>query len=119
MKTAGIRPPNKDKVHIFVAQLGLPAKKRALVLLNELRERGINTVGAIGKDSVKAQMSLAEGIGATYTLLLGQIEVKENTIILKDMKKGSQETISYKGIVDKMADLLGENKLENKKLWEE
>ncbi|MFH1012416.1 MAG: histidine--tRNA ligase [Candidatus Peregrinibacteria bacterium] len=119
MKEAGIRPPNKDKVHVFVAQLGLIAKKRCLSLLSQLRERGINTVGAIGKDSIKAQMGLADRIGAKYTLLLGQIEVKENTIILRNMEKGSQETIAYDGIVDKMVHLLGENKLENKKLWEE
>ncbi|PIZ73621.1 histidine--tRNA ligase [Candidatus Peregrinibacteria bacterium CG_4_10_14_0_2_um_filter_43_11] len=119
MKEVGIRPPNKDKVQVFLAQLGLVAKKRSLSLLNELRERGINVVGAVGKDSVKAQMGLADRLGAKYALLLGQIEVQENTIILKNMEKGCQETIPYEGIVDKMVQLVGENKLEDKRLWEE
>lgn len=119
MKEAGIRPPNKDKVHVFVAQLGLVAKKKSLPLLNALRERGINTVGAVGKDSIKAQMSLADRLGAQYALIMGQIEVQEGTIILRNMQKGSQETIKFEGIVDRMVKLFGENKLENKKLWEE
>jgi histidyl-tRNA synthetase len=119
MKEAGIRPPNKDKVAVFVAQLGNVAKKKSLSLINELRDRGINTVGAIGKSSMKAQMSLADRLNAQYALILGQVEVKEGTIILRNMEKGSQETIPFEGIVDKMADILGEKKLESKKLWEE
>lgn len=119
MKEAGIRPPNKDKVDIFVAQLGLVAKKKSLPLINELRDQGINTVGAIGKSSMKGQMSLADRLNARYSLILGQVEVKEGTIILRDMEKGSQETIPFEGIVDKMVDKLGTKKLSNKKLWEE
>ena len=119
MKEAGIRPPNKDKVAVFVAQLGNVAKKKSLPLINELRERGINTVGAVGKSSMKAQMSLADRLDAQYSLILGQIEVQEGTIILRNMGKGSQETIPFDGIVDKMVELLGEKKLSSKKLWEE
>ena len=119
MKESGIRPPNKDKVQVFVAQLGLLAKKRSLPLLNELRERGINTIGAVGKDSIKAQMSLADRLGARYALIFGQIEVQENTIILRDMKKGSQENLPYDGIIDVLVEKLGENKLESKRMWEE
>jgi len=120
MKEAGIRPPNKDAVAIFVAQLGLVAKKKCLSLLNELRDRGLNVVGAVGKDSMKAQMALADKMKASYSLILGQIEVQDGTIILRNMEKGSQETVSYEGIVDRMVKLCGgEGKLEQKKLWEE
>lgn len=119
MKEAGIRPPNKDKVEVFVAQLGLVAKKKSLSLINELRDLGINTVGAIGKSSMKGQMGLADKMNAKYSLILGQVEVQEGTIILRNMEKGSQEIVSYEGIVEKMKTLLGEKKLSSKKLWEE
>jgi len=119
MKEAGIRPPNKDKVAVFVAQLGQVAKKKSLSLINELRDLGINTVGAVGKDSMKAQMGLADKLEAQYSLILGQIEVQDGTIILRNMKKGSQETVPFDGIVKKMSELLGENMLKDKKLWEE
>jgi len=119
MKESGIRPPNKDKVAIFVAQLGTIAKKKALVLINDLRDRGINTMGAIGKSSMKSQMSLSDKLDAKYSLILGQVEVKEGTIILRNMMKGSQETVPFEGIVDKMVELLGEKRLSSKNLWEE
>ena len=119
MKEAGVRPPNKDAVEIFVAQLGLVAKKKSLPLITDLREKGLNVVGAVGKGSMKGQMSLADRLNARYSLILGQVEVKEGTIILRDMEKGSQETISMDGIVDKMVELLGGKSLKSKNLWEE
>ncbi|MBN2096040.1 histidine--tRNA ligase [Candidatus Peregrinibacteria bacterium] len=119
MKEAGIRPPNKDRIHVFVAQLGHIAKKRSLSLLNEMRERGINVVGATGKDSIKSQMKVADRLKAKYSLILGQIEVQEGTIILRDMDKGSQETLPMEGVVDVVAKKIGENRLDKKPMWEE
>ncbi len=119
MKEGGITPPNKDKVEVFVAQLGLMAKKKSLPLINQLRDKGINTVGAIGKSSMKGQMSLADKMQARYSLILGQVEVQEGTIILRDMQRGSQETIKIEGIVDRMVELLGSSGLSEKRLWEE
>ncbi len=119
MKEAGIRPPNKDRIHVFMAQLGHIAKKRSLSLLNELRERGINVVGSAGKDSIKSQMKVADRLQAKYALILGQIEVQEDNIILRDMDKGSQETLPMDRIVDAVAKKIGENRLDKKPMWEE
>ncbi len=119
MKEAGIRPPNKDKVDVFVAQLGQEAKKKALSLISALREEGVNTVGAIGKSSMKAQMGLADRMDASYSLILGEVEVREGTVIVRDMRRGSQKTVSSKGIAEEMARILGKKKLSEKKLWEE
>ncbi len=119
MKEAGIRPPNKDRIHVFVAQLGHIAKKRSLSLLNELREHGINVVGSAGKDSIKSQMKVADRMKAKYALILGQIEVQEGTIILRDMDKGSQEVIQMDDIVKVVVDRIGDNSLKKKSLWEE
>lgn len=119
MKDAGIRPTNKDTVDVFVAQLGQVAKKKSLSLLNQLHDQGVNAVGAIGKSSMKGQMSLADRLNARYSLILGQMEVKEGTIILRDMARGSQETIPMEGIVEKVAGLVGGKKLSDRKMWQE
>ncbi len=119
MKEAGIRPPNKDRIHVFIAQLGQIAKKRSLSLLNELRERGINVVGSAGKDSIKSQMRIANRLQAKYSLILGQIEVQEGTIILRNMDLGSQEVLPIDDIVDTVVQKIGGNSLSKKKMWEE
>ncbi len=119
MKEAGIRPPNKDRIHVFIAQLGPIAKKRSLSLLSELREHGINVVGSAGKDSIKSQMRVADRLKAKYSLILGQIEVQEGTIILRNMDKGSQEVVQMDDIVKTVVERIGDNSLKKKSLWEE
>ncbi len=112
MKEAGIQAPNKDQVDVFVAQLGPEAKKTCLKLITDLREMGVHTVGALGEASLKSQMRLADKFEARYTLLLGKMEVKESTIILRDMKAGKQKQIAFKDTVKTIKKLLGENNLD-------
>jgi len=112
MKEAGVQVPNKDQVDVFVAQLGPEAKKACLQLVAELRDKGVHTVGALGEASLKSQMRLADKFEARYTLLLGKLEVKENTIILRDMKAGKQKQIAFKDAIPQVVDLLGKENLD-------
>ncbi len=112
MKEAGVQVPNKDQVDVFVAQLGPEAKKECLRLISELRENGVHTLGALGEASLKSQMRLADKFQARYTLLLGKMEVKDSTIILRDMQAGKQKQIKYDDAVKMVTKLLGEKNLD-------
>lgn len=112
MKEAGVEAPYKDQVDVFVAQLGPDAKKICLSLISQLRELGVHTIGALGEASLKSQMRLADKFGAKYCLLLGQMEVKEGKIILRDMAAGKQQAIKFKDAVSKVVKLLGEENLD-------
>jgi len=112
MKQAGVVAPNKDHIDVFVAQLGPDGKKMCLPLISQLRELGVHTLGALGEASLKSQMRLADKFGARYTLLLGQIEVKEGTIILRDMVAGKQKQIKMEDAVKKIVKLLGPENLD-------
>ncbi|MBI1934171.1 histidine--tRNA ligase [Candidatus Peregrinibacteria bacterium] len=112
MKEAGVRVPNKDQIDIFVAQLGSEAKKQCLLLIAELREKGIHTLGSLGEASLKSQMGLADKFGARYALVLGKLEVKKGTIILRDMKAGKQKEIPSDTAIPEVLRLLGQSKLD-------
>lgn len=112
MKQAGVPVPDKDQVDVFVAQLGPNAKKKSLNLIACLREAGVHTVGALGEASLKSQMRLADKFGSRYTLLLGQMEVKKNTIILRDMAAGKQQEIPFDDAMPKVIGLIGKNNLD-------
>jgi len=99
MKTAEIKIPHDQNMQIFVAPLGVEAKKKALKLLEDLRKAGIRASGALGKNSMKSQMKLADRFGASLAIIFGQIEIQDGTIIIRDMKKGSQEIVLFKDIV--------------------
>ncbi|KKW39412.1 histidine--tRNA ligase [Candidatus Peribacteria bacterium RIFOXYC1_FULL_54_13] len=112
MAQTGVKPPNKDQVDVFVAQLGPEAKKTCLMLISQLREKGVHTIGALGEASLKSQMRLADKFGARYTLLLGQMEVKEGVIILRDMAAGKQKQIPFKNAIPEVTKLIGERNLD-------
>ncbi len=112
MKEAGVKVPNKDQVDVFVAQLGPEAKKKCLSLVSELREKGVHTVGALGEASLKSQMRLADKFEAKYALLLGKIEVKEGTIILRDMQAGKQKQIKIDDAIPQIIEQLGKKNLD-------
>lgn len=112
MTQAGVKPPNKDQVDVFVAQLGPDAKKTCLTLISKLRDKGVHTIGALGEASLKSQMRLADKFGARYTLLLGQMEVKEGVIILRDMEAGKQKQIPFKNAIPEVIKLIGEKNLD-------
>lgn len=112
MQEAGVQAPNKDQVDVFVAQLGPEAKKKCLPLVSKLRDLGIHTVGALGEASLKSQMRLADKFQARYTLLMGQMEVKENTIILRDMVAGKQKQIPFDEAIPQMIEIIGKDKLD-------
>lgn len=112
MEQAGVIAPNKDQVDVFVAQLGPDAKKKCLKLVSALRDLGIHTVGALGEASLKSQMRLADRFQAKYCLLLGQMEVKENTIILKDMTAGKQKQIPFDKAIQEVVAVIGKKNLD-------
>lgn len=112
MKEAGVEAPHKDQVDVFVAQLGPDAKKKCLNIISQLRDKGVHTIGALGEASLKSQLRHADRFGAKYTLILGQLEVKEGTAILRDMAAGKQEQIKFKDAIPTLLKLIGEKNLD-------
>ncbi|MEK9132928.1 MAG: His/Gly/Thr/Pro-type tRNA ligase C-terminal domain-containing protein, partial [Patescibacteria group bacterium] len=112
MKREQVKVPKKDDLHVFVAQLGYEAKKKCLTLITKLREAGIKTMGALGKDSIKAQLRHADRFCVPYTIIIGITEVRDGTAIIRDMRRGNQKIAKYSAVVDEIKTLLGEDALD-------
>lgn len=112
MKREKIKVPSKDDLHVFVAQLGNEAKRKCLPLIEKLREAGIKTMGALGKGSINIQLRIADKFKVPYTVLIGITEVREGTAIIRDMKKGIQETVDLEDVAPRLVELLGEENLD-------
>lgn len=100
MKEQGIEPVKDVKIQVFLAQLGSLAKRKSLKLLNDLRKAKIKTAESFGRDSLKAQLSRANKLEAEYGLILGQQEALEETVIIRDMDSGKQETVKLDKAVE-------------------
>jgi len=84
------------KPQVFLAQLGEQAKKKSFGLLAELQKEGIGVRAALSKDSLRSQLRLANKFKVKLTLILGQKEVQDKTIIVRDMDEGIQEIVPLK-----------------------
>lgn len=102
MKTKIIRFPKEKMTEVFLAQLGDLAKRKSLKLIEDFREAEILAGESLGRDSLKAQLKMADRIGAKYTLILGQKEALEGNIIIRDMKTGKQETVKLDRVILEM-----------------
>jgi len=112
MKRLKIKVPTKDVLHVFVAQLGKEAKKKGLSLMSELQSSGLRAVGALGKGSINEQLRLANKFKVPHAVLMGITEVREGTAIVRDMTKGTQETMPIEEVKDYLINVIGEDNLD-------
>ena len=94
--------PSGPAKKFFLAQLGELAKRKSLKLFEEFRKAKVPIAESLGKDSLKTQLRLADKAGANYTLILGQKEALEGTVIIRDMKTGKQEIVKIEKAVNEM-----------------
>lgn len=112
MKRNKVRVPSKDDLHVFVAQLGPEAKKICLPLIDQLRENGVKTMGALGKGAFKNQLKIADKFKVPYCVLIGLTEVREKTAIIRNMKIGTQVTVPFANVVDEVVKRIGKENLD-------
>ena len=84
---------------IFLAQLGELARKKAFVLFEKLRESEIAVMEDFTKDGLKLQLERANKMKAKYVLVIGQKEVLDDTVIIRDMDGGIQEIVDYRKVI--------------------
>ncbi|HJN85298.1 MAG TPA: His/Gly/Thr/Pro-type tRNA ligase C-terminal domain-containing protein, partial [Patescibacteria group bacterium] len=73
----------------------------------DVRAAGFHVVEAFGKSSLKGQLEAANKENARFTVILGQLEVQDNTIIVRDMESGAQETIPMEQMIDYLKKEMG------------
>jgi histidyl-tRNA synthetase len=95
------------KVDVFFAQLGEQARSRALKMINDLRHSGMKVGFNFFKNSLKSQLEVANNHKVPYALILGQKEVQDGTVIIRDMESGVQEIVDQKKVEANLKKKLG------------
>ncbi len=115
MKEQKVKMKSPRAPQIFVAQLGESGRRRALALYNTLREAKFTLAEAFGKGSLKAQLEIANELGISHVLLVGQKEVQDNTVIVRDMESGNQEVVPYDNVVEEFKKIVKKQKVTKNK----
>ena len=102
LEKQGALPEHGAVTDVFVVALGEEARLPAFRLLEELRGAGLRAAMDYAGRSMKAQMKQANKSGARFALILGEDEIRESVVMLKDMEKSEQQKIALDEISKKL-----------------
>lgn len=97
----------ENRNDVFLVPLGELASKKSLKLFRDLTNAKVSVYDHFGNVGVKNQLKEAEVQKAPIALIMGQKEAMDEMVILRDVKSGMQEIISYDKIVDEVKKRLG------------
>ena len=84
---------------VYLINLVESASGQALFIANELRELGCYVIMDTLRRSLKAQLRDANRIGAVKAVIIGEDELKNKTVQIKDLSSGEQEEIVMNDLV--------------------
>lgn len=87
---------------VHMVHLGFAPKIRSLLLIDELRRDGIMVDQDLASDSLSNQLRRAEENGARFSIIIGQKEYVDGTVILRDMLGKNQETIPQNTLITRL-----------------
>ncbi|MEX0931277.1 MAG: His/Gly/Thr/Pro-type tRNA ligase C-terminal domain-containing protein [Candidatus Paceibacterota bacterium] len=82
-----------QRPQVFLIQVGFSAKLLSLHVIEDLRKQNIHIYQSLAKDKLSSQIQLAEKLSIPYTLIIGQKEANERSVIVRNMENRSQDTI--------------------------
>ncbi|MEF8792921.1 histidine--tRNA ligase [Thiohalorhabdus sp.] len=78
----------------FLAPLGTGVEASALALAENLRDRGLRVWYNCGGGSLKSQLKKADRSGAPVSLVIGEQEMADGTVLIRDLVTGDQQSVA-------------------------
>ena len=100
MENAGEDFGGESAPQIFLTWIGDEAKSYAVNLLHELRSEGVRADLDTRERNLKGQMKYANKLGAQYTVVIGDDEVSNGELTLKNMETGEQTKVRREELVN-------------------
>ena len=92
------------RVDVYGVALGAEAKRRMVSIVDDLRERGVAADMSYGDRGLKGAMKGADRAGALYALVLGDKELAEGTVTVKDLGAHEQHEVDLAAVVELLAE---------------
>ncbi len=89
-----------QKPDFYIAVLDAGATDTALLAAQTLRETGLSGEVSFSERSLKSQMRQASKSEAAYCLMIGEAELADRTVVVKNMESGEQVSIPLASIGD-------------------
>ena len=100
MENTGVAFPEEGSVDIYIGSMGTKANIEAANIVNSLRAEGFKAECDLCGRSVKAQMKYADKIGAGLSCIIGDSELENRTVTVKNMKEGTSEEVDLDELIE-------------------
>jgi len=94
-----IKVPQEAPLDVFVVSI---FPQEALKLVTELRKLKFSCDFDLSNKKFAKQMDRASKIGAKFAIILGEEEINTNTLTLKNMFSGQQQTMTLEEVYEKI-----------------
>ncbi len=100
LKDRGLLPAQTSSIDVFLAFITPEDLPHVLTLAHQLRNAGLRVEFALSPQAVGKQLKLADSRNARLAVVVGPDERKRDQIMVKDLRSGSQESVSLQSVVN-------------------
>lgn len=98
LEAEGISPATGRRVDVYGVPMGPDAKRRMAVIIDRLRQAGVCADMSYGDRGLKGAMKGADRAGARWALVLGDRELDNGTVVLRDLSSREQSEIQAEDV---------------------
>ncbi len=105
MDSNNITIPKVEDIDVFLAVIGESAQVFGLGLLRKLRKSGLRAQMDLKARSLKNQFKYADRLNAKYTIVIGDDELENQVVMIKNMKTSEQTQVAVSEVIKTLMQL--------------
>ncbi|MDE6331634.1 MAG: histidine--tRNA ligase, partial [Muribaculaceae bacterium] len=107
LNTLGLYPDSAAaSTKVMFANFGDKEAEASLSLIKELRQAGISAELYPDQAKLKKQFAYADALAIPFVAIIGENELNQKQLTLKNMNSGEQTPVAFGDIVSKLNELL-------------
>lgn len=100
-----IKLPGETNTDVYIVTYGDEARQWALGHIGKIREKGLACTMDYAGKSIKSQMKDADRQGASFSIILGEEELKSGKFTLRDMHESEESKYDWDALLKKLTTL--------------
>jgi len=102
LKKQGVSPKAAKELSVVVISVKNESMAKALELSDVLRKAGLPVEVAVMGRSISRALADADRRGVAYAVIVGPEELKEEKVVLREMKKSKQRTVEISNLTEEI-----------------
>lgn len=107
LEVEGVTLPDETELDIFFISIGEKVQEQTVRLIQQLRLEGLTVDKDYQGRKIKAQFKAADRLSAKYVIILGEDELNNNMVKVREMDTGEEIEVSMEELVKTMKEKLG------------